>query len=152
MERFEQNQYISKPNISQEIISGAYEATTQMEAANSPDFETRMDESAPITNVSEADMERSRNISFEETAQIPQYFNSDSGEAIIAYMTELDNCKQEILRIEEEISKYAKSSLLEKITHFIAGHDLETAWKNEIHKKKILEGKLAQQQNNTIYH
>lgn len=154
MRHLEQSPYISTPSIANEVMNGAHEAVIkQAEASNAPVFDTYMNERGYIEKSYEPRVVQSADPILEETKHVHEYFGGEAAEsATITYMTELNNCKQEILRIEKEISKYAGSSLLEKITHFIAGHDLENAWKNEIRKKKTLEGKLSQQQNGTIYH
>jgi hypothetical protein len=47
----------------------------------------------------------------EETEHVRKYFGGEEEEsATVTYMTELNNCKQEILRIEKEISTYAGRS------------------------------------------
>lgn len=152
MRYLEQSPSLPTQSIANEAMNGAHEAVIeQSEASNASVFDTDMDEGVPTEKSFGPRVVQSTDL--EETKHVHEYFEGEAIEsATITYMTELNNCKQEILRIEKEISKYAGSSLLEKITHFIAGHDLENAWKNEIRKKKTLEGKLSQQQNGTIYH
>lgn len=152
MRPLEQSPYVSTSSVANEVMHGAHEAVIEeAEASNAPVFDTYMDEGRHIEKSFGPRVVQSTGL--EETKHVHEYFGGEAVEsATITYMTELNNCKQEILRIEKEISKYAGSSLLEKITHFIAGHDLENAWKNAIRKKKTLEGKLSQQQNGTIYH
>ena len=154
MRHLEQSPYAPIQPVEIEVIKGAHEAIIeQAEASNAPVFDTYMDEGIHGEKSYEPMVGQSIDPILEETEHVRKYFGWEEEEsATVTYMTELNNCKQEILRIEKEISKYAGSSLLEKITHFIAGRDLEDAWKKEIYKKKVLEGKLSQQQNGIIYH
>lgn len=157
MAHLEQNLYISntKPEVQHEVMSGAHEAVIgQVEASNAPVFDTYMDEKfAHIKESYEPKVMQPADLILEETKHVHEYFGGEEvGSATATYMVELKNCKQEILRIEEEIAKYAGGSFLEKITHYIASRDLESAWKDAIRKKKTLEGKLSQQQNGAVYH